>query len=134
MDIWWLHALTFIFGYVTCKTFYFLNTTRLSLKLLKSSRIIYLIMATRALENYATSERIMKKHLMETDSDLETQKSFEQKFEQETLVFKAQAISNLIEQTPQAFKPGLEFDDWPTAMAHLQKHKEEALRFWRFIQ
>ena len=134
MDIWWLHALTFIFGYVTCKTFYFLNTTRLSLKLIKSSRVIYLIMATRALENYATSERIMKKHLIETDSDLETQKSFEQKFEQETLVFKTQAIATLIEQTPQAFKPGLEFDDWSTAMVHLHKHKEEALRFWRFIQ
>ena len=134
MDIWWLHALTFIFGYVTCKTFYFLNTTRLSLKLIKSSRLIYLIMATRALENYATSERIMKKHLIETDSDLETQKSFEQKFEQETLVFKTQAIATLIEQTPQAFKPGLEFDDWSTAMVHLRKHKEEALRFWRFIQ
>ena len=134
MDIWWLHALTFIFGYVTCKTFYFLNTTRLSLKLIKSSRVIYLIMETRALENYATSERIMKKHLIETDSDLETQKSFEQKFEQETLVFKTQAIATLVEQTPEAFKPGLEFDDWSTAMAHLQKHKEEALRFWRFIQ
>ena len=134
MDIWWLHALTFIFGYVTCKTFYFLNITRLSLNLLKSSRIIYLVMATRTLENYVTSERIMKKHLTETDSDLDTQQAFEQKFTAETLLFKTRAIATLIEQTPEAFRPGLEFHDWNTAMAHLERHREEALRFWRLIQ
>ena len=123
MDIWFLHALVFIFGYVTCKTFYFLNTARISLKLIKSSRIIYLLMAARAVENYIMSERIMKKRLNESEEDRETIKSFEN--------IKSQAIQNLMLHTPDAFKPGLEFDDWKTAMLHLQRHKQEALDFWR---
>lgn len=131
MDIWFLHALVFIFGYVTCKTFYFLNTARISLKLIKSSRIIYLLMAARAVENYIMSERIMKKRLNESEEDRETIKSFENKCISELENFKSQAIQNLMLHTPDAFKPGLEFDDWKTAMLHLQRHKQEALDFWR---
>ena len=134
MDIWWLHALMFIFGYVTCKTFYFINTARLSLNLLKSSRIIYLVMASRALENYATSERIMKKYMVETDTDTDAQGSFERKFTQDKLTFQANVIAALIAQTPEAFKEGLEFHDWDTAMIHLQRHRSEALNFWRMIR
>ena len=93
MDIWFLHALVFIFGYVTCKTFYFLNTARISLKLIKSSRIIYLLMAARAVENYIMSERIMKKRLNESEEDRETIKSFENKCISELENFKSQAIS-----------------------------------------
>ncbi len=134
MDIWWMHALMFIFGYVTCKTFYFINTARLSLNLLKSSRIIYLIMASRALENYATSERLMKKYIAESGQDTEAQNSFERKFTQDKLTFKASVIAALIAQTPEAFKEGLEFHDWDTAMFHLQRHRSEALNFWRMIR
>ena len=79
MDIWWLHALVFIFGYTTCKTFYFLNTARISLRLIKSSRVIYLLMAARAIENYLMSERMMNKYLKETKQDKDTVKSFEDK-------------------------------------------------------
>lgn len=134
MDIWWMHALMFIFGYVTCKTFYFINTARLSLNLLKSSRIIYLIMATRALENYATSERLMKKYIAESEQGIDAQKSFEQKFTQDKSIFKVNVIAALIAQTPEAFKEGLEFHDWDTAMTHLQRHRSEALNFWRMIR
>jgi hypothetical protein len=131
MDIWWLHALVFIFGYTTCKTFYFLNTARISLKLIKSSRVIYLLMAVRAIENYLMSERMMNKYLKETKQDKDTVKSFEDKCVLEIEHFKKKTIEQLLLQTPDAFKPGLEFDDWRTAMNHLQQHKEEALDFWR---
>lgn len=134
MDIWWMHALMFIFGYVTCKTFYFINTARLSLNLLKSSRIIYLIMASRAIENYATSERLMKKYIAESGIDVDAQKSFEQKFTQDKSIFKTNVIATLIAQTPEAFKEGLEFHDWDTAMFYLQRHRTEALNFWRMIR
>ena len=131
MDIWWLHALVFIFGYITCKTFYFLNTARISLKLIKSSRIIYLLMAVRAVENYIISERMMKRYFSEIDKDTEDVKKFQDKCSEELEYFKKQAIGELLKQTPDAFKPGLEFDDWKTAMLHLQRHKDEALDFWR---
>ena len=131
MDIWWLHALVFIFGYMTCKTFYFLNTARLSLKLIKSSRIIYLLMASRAVENYIMSETIMKKYFAKNDEKKETIKALEDKCASELEHFKVISIRQLISQTPDAFKPGLEFEDWNTAMLHLQRHREEALNFWR---
>ena len=131
MDIWFLHALVFIFGYVTCKTFYFLNTARISLKLIKSSRIIYLLMAVRAVENYLMSERMMNKYLKEAEQDESTIKVFEHKCKHEIEHFKKKTIEQLLLQTPDAFRPGLEFDDWNTAMAHLQQHKREALDFWR---
>jgi len=123
--------LVFIFGYITCKTFYFLNTARISLKLIKSSRIIYLLMAVRAVENYIISERMMKRYFSEIDKDTEDVKKFQDKCSEELEHFKKQAIGELLKQTPDAFKPGLEFDDWKTAMLHLQRHKDEALDFWR---
>lgn len=123
--------MVFIFGYITCKTFYFLNTARISLKLIKSSRIIYLLMAVRAVENYIISERMMKRYFSEIDKDTEDVKKFQDKCSEELEHFKKQAIGELLKQTPDAFKPGLEFDDWKTAMLHLQRHKDEALDFWR---
>ena len=134
MDIWWLHALTFIFGYVTCKTFYFLNTARLSLKLIKSSRIIYLLLAVKAVENYVMSEATMNQHLDKTDQDQTTKDDFKQKSADDLIGFKKLVIRNLLYQTPSAFRPGLEFDDWESAMAHLQHYKAEALEFWRMSE
>jgi len=134
MDIWWLHALMFVFGYVTCKTFYFLNTARLSLKLIKSSRIIYLLVAVKAVENYMTSETLMKQYLDETDQDEATKDDFTQKSTDDVIGFKKLVITNLLQQTPSAFRPGLEFDDWGSAMAHLQNYKAEALEFWRMSE
>ena len=131
MDIWGVHALVYIFGYVTCKTFYFLNTTRISLKLIKSSRIIYLLMAVKAIENYITSERMMKRYMKESSRDLDFISDFEKKFQEEITNFKTNAIENLIAHTPDAFRPGLDFEDWNSAMVHLQRHEAEALQFWR---
>ena len=121
----------FIFGYVTCKTFYFLNNTRISLKLLKSSRIIYLLMAVKAVENYMTAERLMIQYMQKTDQDDEIKDRFRQKFTQEIEDFQTATIKNLLSRTPDALKPGLEFDNWTSAMLHLRIHKEEALEFWR---
>jgi len=131
MDIWWLHALTFIFGYVTCKTFYFLNVSRISLKLLKSSRVIYLLMITKALEHYVVSEQVMKNYLKESGQDTRTQEAFKIRFENEVDVLKRHAIRDILRNTPSAFRPGLEFHDWSTAMTYLQLHQEDAYNFWR---
>ena len=89
MNIWWLHALVFIFGYITCKTFYFLKATRVSLKLLKSSRVAYLLMAVKIVEQYAVSEYKMKCYLKESEQNEETIKAFKIKFEQDLEIFKS---------------------------------------------
>tara|TARA_A100001015_G_C15042826_1_gene741009 strand:- start:1008 stop:1286 length:279 start_codon:yes stop_codon:yes gene_type:complete len=88
-------------------------------------------MASRAVENYIMSETIMKKYFAKNDEKKETIKALEDKCASELEHFKVIAIRQLISQTPDAFKPGLEFEDWNTAMLHLQRHREEALNFWR---
>jgi hypothetical protein len=65
MDPWWLYALVFMFGYVTCQTFYFIKSARVSLKLMKSSRVIYLLMMAKAMEKYKIAEEVMISHLQE---------------------------------------------------------------------
>ena len=74
---------------------------------------------------------MMKRYFSEIDKDTEDVKKFQDKCSEELEYFKKQAIGELLKQTPDAFKPGLEFDDWKTAMLHLQRHKDEALDFWR---
>ena len=131
MDIWWLHALVFIFGYITCKTFYFLNATRVSLKLLKSSRVAYLLMAAKIVEQYAVSEYSMKRYLKESQQDEEVIKAFKIKFEQDLEDFKNSTIHDIINNTPPTFRENLEFDDWRSAMRFLRHNKEDAFNFWR---
>jgi hypothetical protein len=131
MNIWWLHALVFIFGYITCKTFYFLKAARVSLKLLKSSRVAYLLMAVKIVEQYAVSEYKMKCYLKESEQNEETIKAFKIKFEQDLEIFKSSTIQHLIHNTPPTFRETLEFDDWNSSMNFLQRNKEDAFNFWR---
>mgnify|MGYP003145742718 CR=1 FL=1 len=42
-----LYFLVFLFGYITCRTFYFIRSARLSLKLIVSGHLFYLL----AIEN-----------------------------------------------------------------------------------
>jgi len=126
-----LHFLVFIFGYFTCKTFYFLNATRVSLKLLKSSRVAYLLMAAKIVEQYAVSEYSMKRYLKESQQDEEVIKAFKIKFEQDLEDFKNSTIQDIIHNTPPTFRENLEFDDWRSAMRFLRHNKEDAFNFWR---
>ena len=123
--------MVFIFGYITCKTFYFLNATRVSLKLLKSSRVAYLLMAAKIVEQYAVSEYSMKRYLKESQQDEEVIKEFKIKFEQDLEDFKNSTIQDIIHNTPPTFRENLEFDDWRSAMRFLRHNKEDAFNFWR---
>ena len=134
MDIWWLHLLVFIFGYTTCKTFYFLNSTRVSLKLLKSARVAYLVMAVRAVEHYKTGEAFMQLYLEKTEAAKPVKQSFEIRFEEETRTFKKSVIRSLLAVTPEVFRETVGFHDWPSAMLYLQEHRAEALNFWRISE
>ncbi len=131
MDPWWLYVLTFLFGYITCKTFYFLRATRISLKLLKSSKVIYLSMLVKSIENYAASEAIMLKYLSDTKTSQEVKKAFIESFQAEKETFKNRAIQNLINKTPHTFRENIGFQNWNEAMIYLSFNRQEALEFWR---
>ena len=131
MDPWWLYLLVFLFGYVTCQTFYFIKSTRVSLKLMKSSRVIYLLMMAKAMEKYKIAEEVMVKHLQESGKDESVVLRFKDSIEKERESFKIRTVSWVIENTPDTFKDIIGFQDWNSAMKFLVLHQEEAYKFWR---
>jgi len=131
MDPWWLYLLVFIFGYVTCQTFYFFRSTRVSLKLMKSSRVIYLLMMAKAMEKYKIAEEVMIQHMQESGKDQFTISKFKDSIEKERQSFKDRTITWAVENTPDTFKDILGFEDWDSAMRYLVLHRDEAFKFWR---
>ena len=131
MGPWWLYILVFLFGYVTCQTFYFLNSTRVSLKLMKSSRIIYLLMMAKAMEKYKIAEEVMLSNLVKSDKDEKIVNAFKHDIEMERQSFKERSISWLIDNTPSTFRDIIGFNDWNSAMKFLVLHQDEAFKFWR---
>jgi len=131
MDPWWLYAIVFLFGYVTCKTFYFMRSMRMSLKLLKSSKVIYLSMLVKSIENYAASEAIMLKYLNDSNAPQDVKKAFIDSFEVEKQTFKSRGIQNLVNNIPYTFKSNIGFHDWESAMLYLAFNHKEAYEFWR---
>lgn len=131
MDPWWLYLLVFIFGYVTCQTFYFVRSTRVSLKLMKSSRVIYLLMMAKAMEKYKIAEEVMIQHMQESGKDQFTISKFKDSIEKERQSFKDRTITWAVENTPDTFKDILGFEDWDSAMKYLVLHQDEAFKFWR---
>jgi hypothetical protein len=131
MDPWWLYLLVFVFGYVTCQTFYFVRSTRVSLKLMKSSRVIYLLMMAKAMEKYKIAEEVMIQHMQESGKDQFTISKFKDSIEKERQSFKDRTITWAVENTPDTFKDILGFEDWDSAMKYLVLHQDEAFKFWR---
>jgi len=131
MDPWWLYLLVFVFGYVTCQTFYFVRSARVSLKLMKSSRVIYLLMMAKAMEKYKIAEEVMIQHMQESGKDQFTISKFKDSIEKERQSFKHRTITWAVENTPDTFKGILGFEDWDSAMKYLVLHQDEAFKFWR---
>ena len=88
MGDWWLYILVFLFGYVTCQTFYFMKGTRITLKLLKSSKVVYLSMLVKAIENYAASEALMLQYMNDSKTPQNIKEAFGINFEAEKDLFK----------------------------------------------
>ncbi len=127
----WLYILVFVFGYVTCQTFYFIRSTRVSLKLMKSSRVIYLLMMAKAMEKYKIAEEVMTYNLKKSGQHEKTINLFKESIEEERQSFKDRSVSWVIDNTPQTFRDIIGFEDWDSAMKFLIAHQDEAFKFWR---
>lgn len=130
MEYWWAFLLTFIFGYVTCRTFYFFRTSRTSLSLLSASHIIYLSSVIKAIEHLSYAREIMREHLLVTEKDALQISSFERSFEDDLSRLKQRSITVLLATHPEFFRSMMKFDDWPTAMKYLEENRDAALSFW----
>ena len=121
---WLLYLVVFIFGYITCKTFYFMNAARTSINMLKSAQLTSLLVLARSMEHFSYSRALRLHHLQMTNATEHNIQAFTYKFEAELLIYKKVAIEKIIDAHPKVFQPFVEFKDWPTGMKHLEENKD----------
>ena len=132
MGHWLLYVLVFIFGYFTCKTFYFLRSLRLSLTIVKTSHLIYLSSMIKAIESMTYAREIVLENMLKTGKSSNQISIFELNFNKDIETLKNNSIKLLRIYHPSFFESMLEFDDWPSAMEYLQAHRENVFKFWEF--
>jgi hypothetical protein len=118
-SIWWLYLLTFVFGYYTCKTFYFIREMRTGVVLLKLSHALSLFFAARGMENlqYAKSLRVIE--MSKTNESKHNIDAFKINFDKEIEQYKRKAVRDILEHHPRFYKDIVEFHDWDSAMIYL---------------
>ena len=127
---WWLYFLVFVFGYITCKTFYFFRASRVSLSLIKTSQIIYLSSMVKSLENLAYAREIAREHMIRSEKESNEITAFELKFELENTIVKERSIEAMKGCYDKIFLNTIEYDSWAAAMDFLQQNRTAALTFW----
>ena len=127
---WFLYLLVFVFGYLTCRIFYFLRSGRISISLLRVSHIVYLSAMIKALEHLSYAREIVLEHMLRTEKESNQISSFEYRFEEDVKFLKQSSIRQLINLHPQIFHETIQFDDWESAMEFLTEHQNSALYFW----
>jgi len=131
LEYYALHLLTFLFGYVTCRTFYFVKSSRISVRLLKVMHVVSLGILVKCIEEYSYAESQKLLALLKcgvTEQD-EVYKKIVREHEQDLELFKMRSIAIIHALHPDYFKPTIEFDDWDSAMKYLSDNKNIAQTF-----
>ena len=121
---WFLYLLIYIFGYITCKTFYFMNSARTSINMLKSAQLTALLVLARSMEHFSYSRAIRLHHMQVAEASEHNIQAFTYVFEEELVNYKKKSIEEIIKAHPQVFRPFVEFKDWSTGMRHLEDNKD----------
>ena len=127
---WVLYGLLFVFGYVTCQTFYFLKSTRLSLILLRATHLISLSSTMKALEHMSFARGIVLEHMLRTEKGSAAISMFEIRHEEEVTKLKTRSIDLLIDLHPEFFQRMMDFDNWEEASQYADTHKDIIFKFW----
>ena len=130
-EYYFLYFVTFIFGYLTCRIFYFFKTTRLSLMLLRVSHVVSLTILAKCIEEYAYATYTKLKALNKTGvlPNDPIYKKVKAKSEKKVEDFKQTSIATLLAVHPKQFLEITKFKDWPSAMDYLQENREVATLF-----
>ena len=130
MDPWWMYALVFIFGYMTCRTFYFVKASRISLRILIYSQIIYISIMLEIIEKLQKTKSFsneIKRSVKEMASVCD---EINEKIDEEMSILKNNSIKYLINMHPRFYRDSLKFEDWDSSMRFLKDKKQEAFNFW----
>ena len=127
-SVWWLYLIVFVFGYWTCKSFYFVREARLGLTMVKISHCLSLYCIVRGLENleYARSIRVLE--MRETGVSERNVQAFNLIFDETVQRYKDKAIRQIIGIHPSFYKDIVDFADWESAMEYLNGDGAEYIK------
>jgi hypothetical protein len=128
-----LNLLVFVFGYFTCRTFYFFKSARRSIALLKFSQIVALSIFLKCIEEYsgAITHKLLalnKCGILESDP-VYKKISLESNLQIED--FKRRSIASLVALHAGFFEPTVDFDDWDSAMTFINSNRKVMETFFR---
>ena len=126
-----LYFLIFLFGYVTCKTFYFLRANRISLSLIKLGQIIHLSNTLKCVENLIYTRERLREYYLKMDKDSNQISSMEIKFSNDIENLKQNSVDYMLRLHPKFYRESLKFNDWQSSMEFLTDNKELVFDFWR---
>jgi len=116
---WLLYVLVFIFGYVTCKTFYFFKEVRLGLVMMDISQALSLHTIVLGLENYYFTRSIKISELKKANASDQVIEAYKKNFDEEIERYKNKCIEEIIKIHPNFYRDVLRFNDWDSAMRFL---------------
>ena len=121
---WVLNVALFIFGYFTCKTFYFLSASRTSINMLRGAQLTCLLMLARSIEHFSYSRALRLHHMKTSETSEHNIQAFTYRFEEELVHYKKKSIEEIINAHPGVFQQFIEFDNWPSGMKYLEENKD----------
>ena len=127
---WLQYFLVFVFGYLTCKTFYFFRATRTGILIVKSAQIISLAILAKSMENFAFSKTYKVLTLKENNESEHNINAYCLNIDLAIVSYKEKAIKHIVEQHSKFYREILDFDDWKSGMEYLEQNKEVARAFF----
>ncbi len=126
---WLFYFLFFVFGYSTCQTFYFLNSVRKSLHLLRVCQVISLFIIARSLEDFAYAKDYSILRMKEGEETEHNINSFKERHDKEVQLFKEKSVKRIIEAHGSYFSEIVEYENWDWAMKFLNNNRKAVFDF-----
>lgn len=128
---WILHILVFVFGYFTCRTFYFFGSVKTSVKIIQFAQTIALFIIVRGIEQLQWSRQYRIDIMKENNASERNINVFKLHNDEEIGDYKRKSVQTIIELSGEVYAPITEFDDWDSAMNYVESNKEIVLKFIR---
>jgi hypothetical protein len=126
---WFFYFLFFVFGYSTCHTFYFLNSIRKSLQLLRVCQVVGLFIIARSLEDFAYAKEYSLLRMEEGEETEHNINTFEKQHEKEVEFFKERAVERIIDIHGSYFSDVVDYENWDDAMKFLNSNRKTVFDF-----
>lgn len=123
--------LSFGLGYLTCRVNYFFESVKTSILLVRLAQVISLSLLAMGAENYFASRTYRIQNMRKAEVPEKQIKEFDKLFMNEYNLYKEKAIEEFIITHKGVFDQLVTFNNWRTAMAFLQKHKNTAFKILR---